>query len=141
MRRDELEVRVLTALQTRFFESAPFQVFCEEFTAAINGTRMEMRATATAANRERTKIDDDIARIIQDWQRQMALVAGARNRHYRLTSQYRLRSTWWPHERRRFSPESSVRRDARSPLPGARRHLLSVIRHATLPRSISPTNP
>ncbi len=76
MRRDELEVRVLTALQTRFFESAPFQVFCEEFTAAINGTRMEMRATATAANRERTKIDGDIARIIQNWKRQMALVAG-----------------------------------------------------------------
>jgi hypothetical protein len=65
MRRDELEARVLTALQTRFFESAPFQVFCEEFTAAVNEARMEARAAATVASRERAKIDSEIAKLVQ----------------------------------------------------------------------------
>ena len=65
MRRDELEARVLSALQTRFFESAPFQVFCEEFTAALNEARMEARAAVTAASRERAKIDSEIVKLIQ----------------------------------------------------------------------------
>jgi site-specific DNA recombinase len=65
IRRDELEARVLTALQSRFFESEPFSVFCEEFTAAVNETRMEARAAATAANRERVRIDNELKKLIQ----------------------------------------------------------------------------
>ena len=37
----------------------------------------------------------------EDWDRQLAMVAGARNRHYRLAS------TWSPHERRHFLTERS----------------------------------
>ena len=65
MRRDEIESRVLSALQTRFFQGGHFQVFCEEFTAAANGARMEARAAAGAAARERSKIDANIAKLIQ----------------------------------------------------------------------------
>ena len=65
IRRDEVEARVLMALQTRFFESAPFQVFCQEFTAAVNEARMEARAAATATSRERVKVDGHIAKLIQ----------------------------------------------------------------------------
>ena len=61
IRRDELEARVLTALQTRFFESAHFQAFCEAFTAAVNEARMEARAAATAASRQRAKLEGEIA--------------------------------------------------------------------------------
>jgi hypothetical protein len=56
---------VLTALQTRFFESAHFQTFCEEFTAAVNEARMEARAAATLASRERANIDHGISKLIQ----------------------------------------------------------------------------
>ena len=65
IRRDELEGRVLNALQTRFFESGPFQVFCEEFTAAVNEARMEMRAAAATAARERAAVAQQIAKLIQ----------------------------------------------------------------------------
>ena len=65
IRRDELEARVLTALQSRFFEDEPFQVFCEEFRAAVNETRMEASAAAKAAIRERARIESEIKKLIQ----------------------------------------------------------------------------
>jgi DNA invertase Pin-like site-specific DNA recombinase len=51
IRRDELEARVLTALQTRFFENGPFELFCAEFRTALNEARMEHRATVSSARR------------------------------------------------------------------------------------------
>jgi hypothetical protein len=65
MRRDELEARVLNALQKRFFESGPFQVFCEEFTTAVNEVRMELRAATAVAVRERAAVAQQIAKLIQ----------------------------------------------------------------------------
>lgn len=65
VRRDDLEARVLTALQSRFFEDEGFQVFCEEFQAAVNEARMEASASAKATNRQRTKIDGEIRKLIQ----------------------------------------------------------------------------
>ena len=59
---------------------------------------------------------------------QVVMVAGARNRQYRLTSRYRLRSTWWPHQRRCASPASRARRAVRLPLLTRFKHLLRVIR-------------
>ena len=64
IRRDELEARVLAALQTRFFESAPFQVFCEEFTAAVNQARMTHRASLSSATRELDRVRRDIQHVV-----------------------------------------------------------------------------
>ncbi|HEX3231744.1 MAG TPA: hypothetical protein VHQ95_22390, partial [Pyrinomonadaceae bacterium] len=57
--------RVLNALQTRFCESGPFQVFCEEFTAAVNEARMELRAGASSARRELERERREIERVIE----------------------------------------------------------------------------
>ncbi len=51
------------------------------------------------------------------------MVAGARNR------QYRLLSTWWPHERQRSTPAPRARRDARPPVSGVSRRSLLAILH------------
>jgi site-specific DNA recombinase len=65
IRRDELEARVLTALQTRFFENEAFKVFCDEFTTAVNETRMQARSAAKSVTRELAKIDGEIKKLIQ----------------------------------------------------------------------------
>ena len=56
LRRAELEQRVLTALQTRFFEDGPFEVFCHEFAGAVNEARMESHAASAVAARERGRL-------------------------------------------------------------------------------------
>jgi hypothetical protein len=66
IRRNEVEGRVLTTLQTRFFTDEAFQLFCEEFRAAVNDARMEARAQTLAAEREREKLDRQIDHIVQD---------------------------------------------------------------------------
>jgi hypothetical protein len=65
IRREDVETRVLAALQTRLFESEPFQVFCEEFRIAVNEARMQAKAVAVAASRERERIDRELSRLIQ----------------------------------------------------------------------------
>jgi len=67
------------------------------------------------------------------------VVAGARNRQYRLTSQYRLRSTWWPHEWRRHSSGPRSRHRFRKLVLGAGRHLLPT-RQAALAAAIFAPN-
>ena len=57
IRRDEVEARVLAALQNRFFENDHFQAFCEEFTAAVNEARMEHRGSLSFAEREIARIE------------------------------------------------------------------------------------
>ena len=65
IRRDEVEARVLAALQTRFFESGPFQAFCEEFTAAVNEARMERRASLSSAELEIGRIEARRKKLIE----------------------------------------------------------------------------
>jgi len=64
IRREELEARVLAALQTRFFENGSFEVFCQEFTAAVNEARMEHRASVTSAKRELGQLDAHKKKLI-----------------------------------------------------------------------------
>ena len=66
IRREDVEQRVLAALQTRFFTDDAFQVFCQEFRSAVNEARMEARANTSAAEREREKLDKEIEHIVQD---------------------------------------------------------------------------
>ena len=65
IRRDEVESRVLAALQNRFFESGHFQVFCEEFTAAVNEARMEHRGSLSSAEREIARIEARRKKLIE----------------------------------------------------------------------------
>ena len=52
IRRDEVEARVLTALQEKLLRQDLFEEFCAEFTREMNRLRMEHRASLSAAERE-----------------------------------------------------------------------------------------
>jgi site-specific DNA recombinase len=72
IRRKEIEARVLGALQTRFFQSDRFQVFCDEFTAAVNEARMEQRASLSSAKRELEQVQREIRQVIEMMKRGIA---------------------------------------------------------------------
>ena len=57
IRRDEVEARVLRALQDKLLRQDLFEEFCDEFTREMNRLRMEHRATLSAAEREIERIE------------------------------------------------------------------------------------
>src|SRR2546429_5811861 len=57
IRRDEVEARVLTALQEKLLRQDLFDEFCAEFTREMNRLRMEHRAGLSAAEREIDRIE------------------------------------------------------------------------------------
>ena len=57
IRRDEVEHRVLTALQEKLLNRELFAEFCDEFTREMNRLRMEHRASLSAAEREIERIE------------------------------------------------------------------------------------
>ena len=57
IRRDEVEARVLTALQDKLLRQDLFEEFCDEFTREMNRLRMEHRASLSAAEREIERIE------------------------------------------------------------------------------------
>ncbi len=57
IRRDEVEARVLTALQDKLLRQDLFEEFCDEFTREMNRLRMEHRASLSAAERELERIE------------------------------------------------------------------------------------
>jgi site-specific DNA recombinase len=63
--RDEVEARVLTALQEKLLRQDLFEEFCDEFTREMNRLRMEHRATLSAAERELERVQNDIRRVIE----------------------------------------------------------------------------
>jgi site-specific DNA recombinase len=64
IRRDEVETRVLKALQERLLNQEPFEEFCEEFTREMNRLRMEQRASMTSAKREVARIGTRIKKLL-----------------------------------------------------------------------------
>jgi hypothetical protein len=52
IRRDEVEARVLQALQNKLLRQDLFEDFCDEFTREMNRLRMEHRANLSTAERE-----------------------------------------------------------------------------------------
>jgi hypothetical protein len=62
---DEIEERVLSALQTRFFESGRFEAFCDEFTSAVNQARMEHSANLSSAKRELVQLEVRRKKLIE----------------------------------------------------------------------------
>ena len=56
IRRDEVEARVLKALQEKLLDQELFDEFCREFTREMNRLRMERRASLSSAKREVERI-------------------------------------------------------------------------------------
>ena len=65
IRRDEVEARVLRALQEKLLRQDLFEEFCDEFTREMNRLRMEHRATLTAAEREIERIELRRKKLVQ----------------------------------------------------------------------------
>jgi site-specific DNA recombinase len=64
IRRDEVEARVLKALQEKLLNQALFAEFCEEFTREMNRLRMERRASLSSATREVERISSRIKKLL-----------------------------------------------------------------------------
>ena len=64
IRRDEVEARVLRALQEKLLRQDLFEEFCEEFTREMNRLRMEQRATISSAKREVDRIGTRIKKLL-----------------------------------------------------------------------------
>jgi chorismate mutase len=56
IRRDEVEARVLRALQEKLLQQDLFEEFCDEFMREMNRLRMEHRASLSSAKREVERI-------------------------------------------------------------------------------------
>ena len=65
IRRDEVESRVLHALQEKLLRRDLFEEFCQEFTREMNRLRMAARAGVTAAEQELGRVEAQIAKLIQ----------------------------------------------------------------------------
>ena len=65
IRRDEVEARVLQALQEKLLRQDLFEEFCDEFTREMNRLRMEHRASLTAAEREIEHIEVRRKKLVQ----------------------------------------------------------------------------
>lgn len=64
IRRDEVEARVLKALQEKLLNQELFEEFCDEFTREMNRLRMEQRASMTSAKREVARIGTRIKKLL-----------------------------------------------------------------------------
>jgi hypothetical protein len=65
IRRDEIEARVLSALQDKLLRQDLFEEFCDEFTREMNRLRMEHRASLTAAEREIERMEVRRKKLVQ----------------------------------------------------------------------------
>lgn len=65
IRRDEVEARVLKALEEKLLNQELFEEFCEEFTREMNRLRMEHRASLSAAEREIERIEIRRKKLIE----------------------------------------------------------------------------
>ena len=65
IRRDEVEARVLKALQDKLLNQELFEEFCDEFTREMNRLRMQHRASLSAAEREIERIEARRKKLIE----------------------------------------------------------------------------
>ena len=64
IRRDEVEARVLKALQEKLLRRVLFEEFCDEFTREMNRLRMEGSATLEAARSELKRIERELDTLL-----------------------------------------------------------------------------
>jgi len=65
IRRDEIERRVLHALQEKLLRRDLFEEFCHEFTREVNRLRMAASASVTAGERELRRVQAEIGKLVQ----------------------------------------------------------------------------
>jgi site-specific DNA recombinase len=65
IRRDEVESRVLEALQQKLLNQELFEEFCDEFTREMNRLRMQHRADFSAAEREIERIEARRKKLVE----------------------------------------------------------------------------
>jgi site-specific DNA recombinase len=65
IRRDEIEARVLHALQEKLLRRDLFEEFCQEFTREVNRLRIAASASVTATERELARVQGEIGKLIQ----------------------------------------------------------------------------
>ena len=65
IRRDEVEARVLNALQEKLLRQDLFEEFCDEFTREMNRLRMEHRASLSAAERAIERIEARRKKLVE----------------------------------------------------------------------------
>jgi site-specific DNA recombinase len=65
IRRDEVEARVLRALQDKLLRQDLFEEFCDEFTREMNRLRMEHRASLSAAEHEVDRIEARRKKLVE----------------------------------------------------------------------------
>jgi len=65
IRRDEVEARVLNALQEKLLRQDLFEEFCKEFTREMNRLRMQHRASLSAAEHEIERIEARRKKLIE----------------------------------------------------------------------------
>jgi site-specific DNA recombinase len=65
IRRDEIEARVLHALQEKLLRRDLFEEFCHEFTREVNRLRMAASASVTATERELGRVQAEIGKLVQ----------------------------------------------------------------------------
>ena len=65
IRRDEIEARVLRALQEKLLRRDLFEEFCHEFTREVNRLRMAASASVTASERELRRVEAEVGKLIQ----------------------------------------------------------------------------
>lgn len=63
--RQEVEARVLTALQEKLLRKDFFEEFCHEFAKEMNRLRMEQQASLSGAKRELERVQRDIRKVIE----------------------------------------------------------------------------
>jgi hypothetical protein len=67
IRRDEVEARVLKALQEKLLNRELFAEFCNEFTREMNRLGMERRTSLSSAKREVERIGARIKKLLNLW--------------------------------------------------------------------------
>ena len=65
IRRDEVESRILRALQEKLLRRDLFEEFCQEFTHEMNRLRMAARASVSATEHELARVEAEIKKLIQ----------------------------------------------------------------------------
>jgi len=65
IRRDEVEARVLKALQEKLLNQELFEECCAEFTREMNRLRMQYRADLAAAEREIERIEARRKKLVE----------------------------------------------------------------------------
>ena len=79
IRRDQVEARVLKALEEKLLNQELFEEFCDEFTREMNRLRMQHRASLSTAEREIERIEACRKKLIEMVMEGVLAIQGGQN--------------------------------------------------------------